>query len=109
VERGAKAVAERKQEKALAPGPGLYKRGRAARWRHVDSRASTKELLAAIAAPGSGRNDTDGELPATLLDLEKFTELPLTLFFKLLKNILKNFKISKYKSCSTFQILQLSQ
>jgi hypothetical protein len=62
-----------------------------------------------MAAPGSGQKDTNGELPAALLDLEKLIELPLTLFFKLLKKFLKNFKISKYKSCSTFQILQLSQ
>ena len=38
---------------------------------------------------------------------ELFTELPLRLFYKLLTNFLKKLKISKNKSCSTFQTLQL--
>jgi hypothetical protein len=38
----------------------------------------------------------------------EFTEVPLTLFFKLLQNFLKNLKISKYKSFSKREYLQLS-
>ena len=36
-----------------------------------------------------------------------FTELPLTLFLKLLPNLYGNSKISKNKSCSKFKFLQL--
>ena len=37
----------------------------------------------------------------------RITELPSVLKFKLLPNFLKKLKISKNKSCSTFQVLQL--
>jgi hypothetical protein len=102
-------VAERKEEKAPAANPRLHKRGQATQERHAGQPANAKQLLAIANTLGNGRKDVSGELPAVLLDLEKFTKLPLTLFFKILKNFLKNLKFSKYKSCSTFQILQLSQ
>jgi hypothetical protein len=102
-------VAERKEEKMPAANAGPYKQGRAARGRHADSLASAKQLLAAADEPRSGRKDAGGELPAALLGLEKITKLPLTLFFKLLKNFLKNMKISKYKSFKIFQDIQLYQ
>jgi hypothetical protein len=41
------------------------------------------------------------------LNFKLITELPLSSFYKLLSNFLKKLKISKNKSCSTFQTLQL--
>ena len=48
-----------------------------------------------------------GKQAVAILIFEIFTELPLSLFCKLLTNFLKKLKISKNESCSTFQALQL--
>ena len=42
-----------------------------------------------------------------VLIFELFTQLPLSLFCKLLSIFLKKLKISKNESCSTFHVLQL--
>jgi hypothetical protein len=47
--------------------------------------ATAKQLTSAMGTPRNGRKDAGSELLATLLDLELITEMPLTLFFKLLK------------------------
>ena len=47
------------------------------------------------------------KLTVAILIFEIFTELPLSLFCKLLSIFLKKLKISKNESCSTFQTLQL--
>ena len=48
-----------------------------------------------------------GKQAVAILIFEIFTELPLSLFCKLLSNFLKKLKISKNESCSIFQTLQL--
>ena len=48
-----------------------------------------------------------GKQAVAILIFEIFTELPLSLFCKLLTIFLKKLKISKNESCSTFQTLQL--
>jgi hypothetical protein len=77
-----------------------------------DSPAIAKQQLAVAGTPGSGWKVTgDGGRwrHAVGDDFELFTEMPLAKFYKLLSNFLKKLKICKNKSCSIFQVLQLSQ
>ena len=76
------------------------------RGRHGDGNVSPCEE----AAKTVGGKQLSGEqevAPCSILIFEIFTELPLSSFYKLLPNFLKKLKISKNKSCSTFQVLQL--
>jgi hypothetical protein len=75
---------------------------------HADSCVSPHEEAARMAG-GKQLGGKQEVAPCCETDFEIFMKLPLTLFFKLLKNFLKNLKLCKNKSCSTFQIPQLSQ
>jgi hypothetical protein len=47
--------------------------------------------------------------PCVWLNFEKIMKMPLPQFYKLLSIFLQKLKICKYKSCSIFKVLQLSQ
>ena len=56
---------------------------------------------------GKQLRGASGKQAVAILIFEIFTELPLSLFCKLLTIFLKKLEISKNESCSTFQTLQL--
>ena len=62
---------------------------------------------AAKTVGGKQLRGAGGKQAVAILIFEIFTELPLSLFCKLLTIFLKKLKISKNESCSTFQTLQL--
>ena len=76
------------------------------RGRHGDSSVSPREK-AAKTVGGKQLHGDGGKQEVAILIFEIFTELPLSLFYKLLTIFLKKLKISKNESCSTFQTLQL--
>ena len=97
-------------------GAPIYSRGERARRRQLMHELGTK--LAACQRARKRRKTIGGDscvAPAAsrevalgfVLIFELFTEFPLHLFCKLLTIFLKKLKISKNKSCSTFQTLQL--
>jgi hypothetical protein len=73
--------------------------------------AAGKQLCVPERASGEAVVLSGKQLGGALLqmDFQIFTKMPLHLNSKLLSNFLKKLKICKNKSCSTFQVLQISQ
>jgi hypothetical protein len=71
-----------------------------------------KQQLAAVGAPRRLPTSIGGKqevAPGSQVNFQIFTKMPLNLNAKLLSKFQKKLKISKNKSCSNFQTLQLSQ
>ena len=85
----------------MRPASTAPERGRH-RVRSVSPREKVTKTVGGKQLRGAG-----GKQKVAILIFEIFTELPLSLFCKLLTIFLKKLKISKNESCSTFQTLQL--